>query len=350
MKFVSERLYAQFRLVGHAMNDGYPSRILITGGRETGGVASFAEGLRAGFCELGIPAEIVPPSHVFRRWREMRDPQVLKILSTTAVFAAPLARRTICVAHGFPRADVQGWIKLLAIFASYKLAGVRAQLVAVSHYTAVHLRTIFNLRVDAVIHNPLNELFFEAQDAEETARDCITYVGRLHPAKGLERILPAICTLLRERSGLRACIIGDGELRPGLEAMAAGDARIEFTGRLAQIEVRARLRRSRVFISACETEALGISYIEALSQGCAVAMPACGGGVEIAPELIGHRIHLFSGSSESMADALRSALLAAPQTVSLAAFSPRAVAQAYLDVNGCLHAHSVPVVEAAIKA
>jgi glycosyltransferase involved in cell wall biosynthesis len=338
------------------MKDGHPSKVLITGGRETGGVASFAEALRAGFSELGIPAEIVPPGHVFRRWREMRNPQVLKILSTTAVFAAPLARRAVCVAHGFPRADVQGWFRLLAIFASYKVAGVRSQLVAVSHYTAVHLRTIFNLRVDAVIHNPLNGLFFDAHDGNESLTeslnespgDCIAYVGRLHPAKGLERILPAICALLRERPDLRACIIGDGELRPALEVASAGNERIEFTGRLSQPEVRARLRRSRVFISACETEALGISYLEALSQGCAVVMPACGGGVEIAPELIGSRIHLFSASSasEPIANALRRALLAAPQTVSLAAFSPRAVAQAYLDVDGRQHAHSIPVVEA----
>jgi glycosyltransferase involved in cell wall biosynthesis len=199
--------------------------------------------------------------------------------------------------------------------------------------------------VDAVIHNPLNKLFFEARNVEEPSREFITYVGRLHPSKGLERILPALCTLLRERPDLRACIIGDGELRPALEAAAAGNPRIEFTGRLPQIEVRARLRRTKVFVSGCETEALGIAYLEALSQGCAVVMPACGGGVEIAPEQIGSGLHLFSASSasESIANALRKALLAAPQTVSLAAFSPRAVAQAYLDVDGCLNAHSIPI-------
>lgn len=329
------------------MKYGHPSRILITGGRETGGVESFAEGLRAGFAEIGIAAEIIPPSHVIGRWREMRDPQVLKILSTTAVFAAPLARRSICVAHGFPRADVQGWIKLLAIFASYKLAGARSQLVAVSHYAAVHLRTIFNLRVDAVIHNPLNKLFFKARDAEETSRSYITYVGRLHPCKGLDQVFPAICTLLRERPDLRACIIGEGELRPAIEAASGGNMRIEFTGRLAQVEVCARLRQSRIFVSGCATEALGIAYLEALSQGCAVVMPACGGGVEIAPELIGSSIHLFSASSasEPIADALRRALRTAPQAMSLTGFSPRAVAQAYLDMDGYVHAYSVPVME-----
>jgi len=330
------------------MKDGYPSRILITGGRETGGVQSFAEGLRAGFAGLGISAEIIPSAQVFRRWREMRDPQILKILSTTAVFAAPLSRRALCVAHGFPRADVQGWMKLLALVASFKLAGAGSQLVAVSHYAAVHLRTIFNLRVDAVIHNPLSELFLEPHDADEPARDCITYVGRLHPAKNLECILPAVLILLRDQPDLRACIVGAGELRPALEAAAEHDPRILFTGELEQREVRAWLRRSRVFISGCETEALGIAYLEALSQGCAVVMPASGGGLEIAPELIGTRIHLFAGSagSEPIADALRRALAAAPQAVSLAAYSPRAVAQAYLDLDARIHAHSNSMAEA----
>lgn len=330
------------------MSDGYPSKVLISGGSEIGGVASFAEGLGAGFVELGIPVEIVPPAQIFRRWSELRDPRVLKILSTTAVFAAPLARRTLSVAHGFPRADMQGWMKLLAIVASFKLAARRSQLIAVSHYTAVHLRTIFNLSVDAVIHNPLSELFLEPCGADESPRDCIAYVGRLHPAKGLEQIFPALRILLRERADLRVCIIGGGEMRLTLEAMAAGDPRIVFTGPLEPGEVRGWLRRSRAFISGCETEALGIAYLEALSQGCAVAMPASGGGLEIAPDLVGNRIHLFpaSAGSEPIAGALRRALAAAPQAVALHAYSPRAVAQAYLDADARIDAHSISTVEA----
>jgi len=316
------------------MQSGSPAKVLITGGHELGGVASFAEGLCAGFHDLGVPAEIIAPSHIFARWRELRDPRVLKILSTTAVFAAPFARRTICVAHGFPRPDVQGWMKALAVAASFKLAGRCARLVAVSHYAAIHLRTIFNLRVDAVIHNPLHDAFLEERGNDAPQRDCITFAGRLHPSKGLDRILPAMRAVLFEHPELRAAIVGDGELRPALEAAARGNARIEFAGQVPPGEVRKWLRRTRVFISGCETEALGIAYLEALSQGCAVVMPACGGGVEIAPELIGSAIHLYSGrGSEPVVRALGSALAAAPAEIPLAAYSPRAIARAYLAVD-----------------
>src|SRR5260370_26741696 len=92
-----------------------PSKVLITGGQEVGGVGSFAEGLADGFAALGIPSEIIPPSHILSRWRDLRDAKVLKILSTTAVFAAPVARRAICIAHAVPRRESQRWIQLLSI-------------------------------------------------------------------------------------------------------------------------------------------------------------------------------------------------------------------------------------------
>jgi glycosyltransferase involved in cell wall biosynthesis len=325
----------------------YPSRILITGGHEVGGVSSFAESLCEGFAALGISAEIVSPSRIFGRWRDLRDPSVLKILSTTAVFAAPFARRAICVAHGFPRPDVQGWMKALGVTASFKIAGWFAQLVAVSYYSAIHLRTIFNLRVDAVIHNPLNDAFFTERASGWEGRDSITFAGRLHPSKGLERILPAMLVVLEEHPELRAAIVGDGELRALVEAAARCNSRIELVGQVPPNEVRMWLRRTRVFISGCETEALGIAYLEALSQGCVVVMPACGGGVEIAPELIGSTIHLYSGEgSEPVARTLRRALAAVPAEISLAAYSSRAIAHAYLELDCCSNAHAAELAEA----
>ena len=314
-----------------------PSKILITGGQEVGGVGSFAEGLADGFAALGIPSEIIPPSRILSRWRDLRDAKVLKILSATAVYAAPFARRVICMAHGFPRADAQGWIKFLAIISSYKLANFcsEARLVAVSDYGAIHLRSIFNLKVDAVIHNPLKPLFLETFDRAAQHRNYITYVGRLHPVKNLHRVLPAIHDLLKETPGLRACFIGDGEQRAELERMVNGDPNFEFKGSLDSAGVRGWLRRTHVFVSGCETEALGISYLEALSQGCSVVMPACGGGLEIAPELIGTRVHLLPLSfdrNETLA-ALRRALGPKCEPMTFAAYEAKVIAQAYLSLD-----------------
>jgi glycosyltransferase involved in cell wall biosynthesis len=324
------------------MSTELPTKVLITGGREVGGLSTFAAGLREGFEELGIPAEIIQPSGILSRWRDLRDPRVLKILSTTAVFAAPLARRAICVAHGFPRADAQGWLKVLAILASLKLANLSpdCRLATVSEYVAVHLRTIYKLCVDAVIHNPLQSVFCEQWQSSEP-RNYLTYVGRLIPAKNLHRLLPAMQQLLDEDPALRICIIGDGPQRQELEALVQDISRVEFAGALDATAVRAYLRKTKIFVSGCETEALGLAYVEALSQGCAVAMPACGGGLEIAADLIGNQIQLLplGFDKRRITDTLaRLATIKNEEigTRALHAYHPELIARAYLLADaGC---------------
>jgi glycosyltransferase involved in cell wall biosynthesis len=313
-----------------------PEKVLITGGREVGGLNAFAAGLLEGFSDHGIPGEVVAPNEIFKRWSDLRDPNVLKILSTTAVFAAPLARRAICVAHGFPRADAQGWTRMLAILASFKLAtsSPEPRLVAVSDYVAAHLRGPLNLRVDAVIRNPLQACFLEP-NGESSERPYLTYVGRLLPAKNVHRLLPAMCNLQKENPELRLCIIGDGPQREALQDSFGKEPGIEFTGNLDAARVRGYLRRTKIFVSGNEMEPFGITYLEALSQGCAVAMPACGGGLEIALDQINRRVHLFplSFDCEEVTAVLRRALVSKQDFISLEAYRAEAVADAYLRVD-----------------
>ena len=314
-----------------------PEKVLITAGHEVGGLTAFAEGLSEGFTALGIPSEVISPNEIFKRWRDLRDAKVLKILSTTAVFAAPFARRALCMAHGFPRADAQGWTRMLAILGSFRLANAYsgAQLVAVSDYGAIHLQTIFNLRIDAVIRNPLRSIFLQRPDVSDQNRCYITYVGRLNPTKNLHRILPSICDLLDETPGLRVCIIGDGEQRAALERCVNGNPRVEFKGTQDPHSVRELLRHTKVFVSGTPTEGLGITYLEALSQGCAVAMPASGGGLEVALDQIGRSVHLLplSLDRKEVTAVLHRALDSTISAVSLSAYEAKAVAMAYLRVD-----------------
>jgi glycosyltransferase involved in cell wall biosynthesis len=87
-------------------------------------------------------------------------------------------------------------------------------------------------------------------------------------------------------------------------------------------------------------EPFGIVYLEALSQGCAVAMPACGGGLEIALDEIGQSIHLLplSFDRKELASVLRRALNSTRTSVSLEPYRAKAVAKAYLGVDSCLTA------------
>ena len=96
------------------------------------------------------------------------------------------------------------------------------------------------------------------------------------------------------------------------------------------------LRESEVFFSGCETEALGISYIEALTQGAKVVMPSSGGGLEIAPNLIGKRIFLFdlSMEEECVFEALEAAVLSKnKESFDSTPFAPKTIAMQYLQLS-----------------
>jgi glycosyltransferase involved in cell wall biosynthesis len=315
-----------------------PSRVLITGGHETGGLNSFAHALADGFAETGLAAEVVSPPALGSRLRDLRNPRVLKILSSSAIFAAPLCRRAICVAHGYPGAGAIGWRRFLGHIIADRLA-LRCsgtKLVTVSHYSALHFDVIFNLRVDAVIHNPVRREFLVPPEHADGSRNLIAFAGRLHPCKNLRELMPPILRVLDEDPKLEACFIGGGPLRAALEGLAAGHPRVAFPGVLSAAALRDRLRHTRVFISGCAVEALGITYLEALSQGCNVVMPACGGGLELAPERIGNQIQLIplTFDPSAVVAALRRAIAVQGSPMDVEAWSPRAIASAYLRVGG----------------
>lgn len=319
------------------MSYSYPEKVIITGGHEIGGVGSFADSLRLGFNNLGIQVEIVSPASALRRLSDLRNPSILKILSTTAVFASPFCKRTICMAHGVPRADYQGWRKLMAIIGSFRLANrcSGTRLVSVSHYTASTLRAVFNVKTDAVIHNPAKPLYLEPRGNDTGERFYITYVGRLIAAKNLHRILPAMRDVLDDNPGMKVCIIGRGEQRTQLKEMVAGDVRFEWPDAPEDHVVRDYLRRTKVFVSGNEVEGFGIAYLEALSQGCNVAMPASGGGLEIAPEQIGRAVQLFplSWEHQEVRETLMRALAQPSPRIATDAFTIGAVVNKYLEVD-----------------
>lgn len=313
-----------------------PRKVLLTGGREIGGLTSFAEALAEGFNQLGIPAEVIPPARILSRWRDLRDRSVLKILSTTAIFAVPFARRAICVTHGCPSATALGWKKFFGYLCTDWLAilSPHARLVIVSHYSAVHLEEILAVKVDAVIPNPLKSVFLEPFNAYAERRKYITFAGRLDPIKNLPTLLPAMIQVIDQNPEMEVLIIGDGPQRSLLENLAGGHPRVHFAGSLNSRELRSKLRQTRVFISGCTHEALGIVYLEALSQGCNVVMPACGGGLEIAPELIGGRIQLMPLHLER--GSIRTAIVRALENENCASdlnpYSPKEVAMHYLRI------------------
>lgn len=306
--------------------------VVISSGAEVGGVQSYAESLRYGFKELGLECKILSPKKILWDIGTLRDARVLKILSTTACFAAPVARSSICVAHGFPREDAQGVITSTGIKISLKIAEHYSILIAVSEYVCSHLHACYNIKCDGVIKSAVNPLFLERPPETQIKKNKqITYVGRLHPVKRIDTFFPALL-MLCNRTDFEVHIIGSGVSEQELRSLANGHPRFHFRGSLNHTQILHELRKTSVFFSGCETEALGLSYIEALSQGCAVVMPTSGGGIEIAPSLIGKNVFLLRphASVEEVVQTIKSAISAYKVEFNILEYTPKIVASRYL--------------------
>lgn len=113
----------------------------------------------------------------------------------------------------------------------------------------------------------------------------LVFVGRLAPVKGLRVLIEAL-RLRRAREGaddLRLTVVGDGEDRPALEAMAAplGDA-VRFTGYRSQDEVAGILATADAFALASFAEGVPVVLMEAMAAGLPVIAPRITG----IPELV----------------------------------------------------------------
>lgn len=309
-----------------------PAKILISIGREVGGITSFSKSLGAGFEALGYSVVYFKPKEVFSHFRDLRSKDTLKILSTTAVFFAPLFKNTICVAHGFPRIGGQGFLKWFFITMSFYLASKHSTLVAVSHYVKNHIAAFFGIVAKDVVYNPLRQEFFTQKEVLPE-RTHITYIGRLHPVKNVPLFIQPLKNLLDKNPGYTVTIVGIGDDKN--VAIRLADRRFKFVNHLDEEQIVDLLYRTKVFFSGCDTEALGISFIEALACGCSVVMPLSGGSLEIAPELTNKGVFTFSPSFGGIEEALKEAIAYdAEVAFDATRFCSKTIANHYLKVGG----------------
>ncbi len=111
----------------------------------------------------------------------------------------------------------------------------------------------------------------------ERREPVVLYVGRLGPRKGLLRLLHAFALLGRPE--LRLVLLGEGSLRPRLEAEAARlglGRRVVFAGFADRATVARALARCRVFVLPSTYEGMPLALLEAMAAGApVVTTPAC---------------------------------------------------------------------------
>ena len=114
-------------------------------------------------------------------------------------------------------------------------------------------------------------------------------VGRLHPRKGMDRVIESLPAVLRSVPGLRYVLAGDGPYRAELAALAArlGVAQaVVFAGAIAESELVDHYALADVFIMANrempdgDNEGFGLVFLEANACGVPVIAGQAGGSAD----------------------------------------------------------------------
>lgn len=114
--------------------------------------------------------------------------------------------------------------------------------------------------------------FAKVVKQNDPAGETLVFIGRISKNKRVDRLLDTLALVRQQRPGVSLIIVGpDWEgLRPGLERQAQdlglSDA-VEFTGVLSQDKMLDILASARLFVSASEYEAFGLSTVEAMATG-----------------------------------------------------------------------------------
>lgn len=108
---------------------------------------------------------------------------------------------------------------------------------------------------------------------ERSPDPLVVAVGRLVPIKQYDRLIAVLGALREHHPGLRAVIVGEGDLRPELEAQRralGADDWIDLPGRVTHDELLDLYRRAWVVASPSAREGWGMTLTEAAATGTPV--------------------------------------------------------------------------------
>lgn len=169
-------------------------------------------------------------------------------------------------------------------------------------------------------------------------RGLILHVGRLVEKKGTSVLIRALAEILRDHPGARLVVLGEGPLRPRLEAQAAAlglSQQVSFLGARTSEEVAAWMARAWLIaipsVSAGDGDSEGLPTV--LQEAAASSLPAVGSLHSGIPEAIEDGKSGFlvpEGEAEPLARRI-SELLGAPRLRLAMARASRALAEAKFD-------------------
>lgn len=178
----------------------------------------------------------------------------------------------------------------------------------------------------AVVHCAVDETYLAAPPPPPPEAPRLVCVGRLCEQKGQLLLVQALGALAAAGTPCELVLVGDGELRPQLEALAAElgvTDRLTITGWADGEQVRRRLASARALVLPSFAEGLPVVIMEALALGRPVISTYVAGIPELVePGVCGWLVP--AGSLEALTAGMRRALDAAPQELTAMGLAGRA--------------------------
>jgi len=225
-----------------------------------------------------------------------------------ASLARPVAPLAVALHSTFTRTPKE-WLQMLA-YRPFFWTAERAMFVCEAQRSHWRRRALF-ARSNEVIYNGVDLDYWKAAPSPirgilgmEEKDFVIGLSAVLRPEKNPVQLVDAVAMLRRRGIPARALLIGDGEMRPAVEAAARraglGDA-VAITGLVQDV---------RPFLAACDalaltshTEAFSLAAIEAMALGLPVVHAGVGGAAEMIRP--GHDGYLFPpGDTGTLVDCL----------------------------------------------
>lgn len=209
---------------------------------------------------------------------------------------------------------------------------------SVSRFTASLLHRHFGVGPERVVIFP-NAVDGPVAQAPIEGRPPVSLaVSRLAPhdrGKHIDVVLRAFAKVLAARPDARLDIVGDGALRPELEALARSlgvDVGVSFRGRVSDTELAECYGRAQAFVLPSSKEGFGIVYLEAWKHGLPVICGREGASQEIITEGEDGFV-VDPKDTDALADAMLTLLSDPARSAAMGAAGARKVETHYLGVH-----------------
>jgi phosphatidylinositol alpha-1,6-mannosyltransferase len=192
------------------------------------------------------------------------------------------------------------------------------RILSVSNYTSEKVSDLHGVGANRIVTVPIpldpefiaeSEAFHaEGRPGHESGVLSIARMNRIDAEKGIETLIRAVAQMGKDASGLRCVIVGDGDDRLRLEALArelSVDHAVRFAGAVSDAELHAYLAGTRVFALPSRKEGFGIVFLEAMQYSKPVVAGAHGGIPEVVENGVTGWLVEY-GDAEGLAKALGS--------------------------------------------